>query len=303
VYYPAEEARTVPLSTEALRLIFYLYQALLTLFADRDDVYVGADQFIYWVRGDADQKLAPDGYVLFGVPKQPYRPVIRTWEEGATPRFVAEISSEDSRTDDRGRKLRIYRDVLRCDEYLIYDEPRKEVLFYRRQGGQFLLQQPDALGRQWSQALGCFFGADPRTLLRVYGPDGKPIEQFEELKDAAERLAGIAARLRQEVEELRARSEQDRNEAARLLMVERERARAERARAESAQMQLESEREQTRVERARAESARAQVDQEQARAKAEEAIAAAERERAEELQREVDRLRAAIEQQSGKHSA
>jgi Uma2 family endonuclease len=273
VYYPAEEERTVPLSTDALRLIFYLYQALLTLFADRDDVYVGADQFIYWVRGDADQKIAPDGYVLFGVPKEPYRPVIRTWEEGATPRFVAEISSEDSRTDDRGRKLRIYRDVLQCEEYLIYDEPQRKLLFYRQQSGQFVQQQPDSLGRYWSPALGCFFGADPRTLLRVYGGDGKPIEQFEELKDAAERLAGIAARLRQEVEELRARSDRERVEAARLLAAERE----------------------------RAEVAEAQAVVERKQAQAEREQAQAERERAEELEREVERLRAALVRQSEVH--
>jgi uncharacterized membrane protein YqiK len=211
---------------------------------------------------------------------------------------VAEISSDDSRAEDRGKKLRTYRDVLQCEEYLIYDVPREELLLYRRQGGKYVSQQPDAQGRYWSATLGCFFGRDRRTLLRVYSPDGKPIEQFEELKDAAERWAGIAARLQQEMAELRARSAQERREAMRLLAIEQERA-------EAAQAQAQAEREQARSALAQAQAQRARTEAERERAEAAEAEAAAERkradaerERAELLEREVEQLRAVLAQQS-----
>src|SRR5438045_2470262 len=87
VYYPAEEERKVPLSGMALRLILYFYTALNRVFAARSDVYVGADQFLYWDPDDRGKCVAPDGYVLFGVPRLPIRDVIRTWEE-APPTFV-----------------------------------------------------------------------------------------------------------------------------------------------------------------------------------------------------------------------
>src|SRR5436309_2642017 len=89
-YYPAEEERDVPLSTAALKLIVYLYSALRALYAGRNDVLVGADQFIYYAPRDRTRKIAPDVYVFLGRPPLPLRPVIRTWEEGASPSFVVE---------------------------------------------------------------------------------------------------------------------------------------------------------------------------------------------------------------------
>src|SRR3954454_4769193 len=102
VYYPAEEERTVPLSGIALRLILYLYTALNYVFAARSDVYVGADQLFYWSPDDLGKSVAPDGYVIFGIPKLPIRSVIRVWEE-ASPAFVIEVSNAGCRADDRGR--------------------------------------------------------------------------------------------------------------------------------------------------------------------------------------------------------
>src|SRR5262245_46000803 len=143
VYYPAEEKRTVPLTGAAVRLIFYFYAALRRLLYSRHaEVYVGADQFIYYEPGEVKKRVAPDGYVCFGVPKEPERDVWRTWEEGVAPRLVIEVSSKDSRKEDREVKLPLYRDILRCHEYLIYDEPRDELLLYRRAGEEFALVEP-----------------------------------------------------------------------------------------------------------------------------------------------------------------
>ncbi|HTE19346.1 MAG TPA: hypothetical protein VK689_13310, partial [Armatimonadota bacterium] len=91
VYYPSSEERTAPISDRAWRLMGYVYMALNALFEDREDVYVGADQFFYWEPGDSGKRLAPDGYVIFGVPKRPLRTSIRVWQE-APPAFVLEVS-------------------------------------------------------------------------------------------------------------------------------------------------------------------------------------------------------------------
>jgi Uma2 family endonuclease len=178
-----------------VRLIFYLYLALRRLFHGRTDIYVGADQFIYWERGDPNRKIAPDAYVLFNVPSEPYRPVIRTWDEGAMPSFVVEVSSEGSRREDRVHKRQVYQDALRCPEYLIYDEDLREFLFYRLEEGLYRQQPLDETGLYYSRVLDAWFGPDPETLIRVYHADRQPVAHYDELQEEQARLAGIAARL------------------------------------------------------------------------------------------------------------
>lgn len=185
VYYPAEEERTVPLSDRAITLIFYFRFALRQAFRAFPDVYVGADQFIYWEPGNTDKKIAPDGYVIRGVPSEPLRDVIRVWEE-AVPSLVIEVSSKGSRSEDRGEKFYKYQDVLGCPEYLIYDDDTGELLFYRRIDGKYRAQAPGSDGRYSSHELGVQFARDPETLVRVFDLDGRPIIAPEELADRYE---------------------------------------------------------------------------------------------------------------------
>ncbi len=208
VYYPAEEERKVPISKRALRLIGYLVEALEHVFRAEPDVFVGGDQFIYWERGNIRKRVAPDLYVIRGVPKEPPRAVIRLWEE-AVPSLVAEISSAGSRVEDRGRKLRLYQNLFRCPEYFIWDDDTEEMLFYRLEEGRYQPQAPDVVGRFYSQ-LGVWFGPDPEALVRVYGPDGEPVPDFSEAQhrarenaDRSDALAAENERLRAELERLR----------------------------------------------------------------------------------------------------
>src|SRR5205814_5943289 len=74
LYYPSTEERDVPLSGAAIHLIFYLYSALRRLLYPRHpQVYVAADQFIYYKPHDPSVKVAPDVWVCFGVPQEPER--------------------------------------------------------------------------------------------------------------------------------------------------------------------------------------------------------------------------------------
>ncbi len=209
VYYPAEEERTVPLSKRALRLIGYLVDALEHVFRANPWVFVGGDQFIYWEPGNNRKRVAPDVYVIQGVSKEPPRAVIRIWEE-AVPSLVVEVSSAGSRTEDRGRKFRLYQNILQCPEYLIWDDDTGELLFFRLEAGRYELQVPDIAGRFYSQELGVWFGPDPETLIRVYGPNGEPVLDHQETHLRAEReqlraetLAAENERLRAELERLR----------------------------------------------------------------------------------------------------
>lgn len=226
IYYPAEEEREVPLTTQALRLILYLYTAFRQLFSGRPDVFVGADQFIYYVQGDPKRKIAPDAYVIFGVPSDPYRPVIRVWEEGAAPAIVVEVSSEDSRGEDRGRKKRICQDILRCDEYLVFDDDSSEILLFRLVEGVYQLQPPDERGLCHSRVLNAWFGPDPTIRMRIYDADLRPISDPEENEENRKHLEAIHRRLEAEYVDVLERLEESERRAAEA-EAENERLRAE----------------------------------------------------------------------------
>ncbi len=218
IFYPSTEPREVPLSGAAILLIFYLQQGLRALlYPVHERVYVAADQFIYYLPGDPSRNVAPDVWVCFGVPQQPERQVFRTWEEGATPSFVVEISSGESRAEDRGRKFELYQDVLGCQEYLIYDEQRDELLLYRRAGDRFQLVAPDENERVYSRELGCWFGREPGVLVRVYDARGVPVPTPQEERERAAEADRRAAEADRRAAEERERADALAAENARLL--------------------------------------------------------------------------------------
>ena len=48
------------------------------------DVYVSGNVLIYYEEGNVDAAVAPDVFVVFGVPNRP-RPIYKLWEEGKSP--------------------------------------------------------------------------------------------------------------------------------------------------------------------------------------------------------------------------
>ena len=79
----------------------------------RPDVFVGADQFVYW-DPDYDQRtksgnppLSPDVYVAFGVANR-HRSSYVVWDEGKPPDFVLEVASPSSRQRDENEKRDAY---------------------------------------------------------------------------------------------------------------------------------------------------------------------------------------------------
>lgn len=209
VYYPAEEERAVPLGDAALRMLAYLCEALRRVFSARSDVYVGGDQFIYWEPGNPRKRIAPDVYVIFGVPSEPPRAVIRTWEENV-PAFVVEISSKESRAGDRGHKLEIYQNVLRCPEYLIYDEELDELLLYRLEDEGYQRVEPQVDGSLYSEELGVRFTREAEILVRLYGADGQPVPNYAELAQEAAQERRRRLELEQELARLRQRTDSER---------------------------------------------------------------------------------------------
>lgn len=125
----------------------------------RDRVAVDSDLFVYYVGRDRHGQpvrasVAPDVFVVFGVPDREDRRSYVLWREpDADIRFVLEIASESTRLRDHTAKRDVYAS-LRVREYFLFDPP---------DGGR-----PAAL-------LGlCLRDGNYREIAPVKLPDGRP---------------------------------------------------------------------------------------------------------------------------------
>ena len=100
-------------------------------YADRDDVAVSADIFLYHLplRGKAPRtdragrpiypRVAPDVLVSLGVPKRDRLSYVVA-DEGKPPDFVLEVASNSTWRRDYGEKRKTY-EALGVREYFVYD--------------------------------------------------------------------------------------------------------------------------------------------------------------------------------------
>jgi len=126
------------------------------LFRDAPDVYVGANQCVYYGEGDSSAVFAPDVFVVKGVEKRERR-TFKVWEEGAVPVWVLEVTSRSTRNEDIRRK-RLEYEALGVEEYFLFD-PEGDYLDpplqgYRLKGGRYERTLPEADGTLLSEGVG-----------------------------------------------------------------------------------------------------------------------------------------------------
>lgn len=140
VRYPESDGKPMAETPEHLEAMLYLIDALQRYFAARDDVYVAGNQFLYWVEGNPSQRVAPDVYVAFGVPKRPWRATWKVWEIGKAPDVIIELTSRSTAGEDLDRKYRLYQ-RLGVQEYILIDVRREyliePVILHRLVGGTY----------------------------------------------------------------------------------------------------------------------------------------------------------------------
>ena len=131
VHYP--ESNGLPLAETRFQYdsLTYAAGALDVHFRDRSDVAVEGNRLLYYVEGDPRLRVAPDVFVVFGVPKRRRR-IYLLWEEGKAPDFVLEITSRSTRHQDAGFKRDLYA-RLGVREYWLFD-PTGDWLDPRLQG-------------------------------------------------------------------------------------------------------------------------------------------------------------------------
>ena len=152
-------------------------QPLMDRYATREDVYVGSDLLMYWVKGNTDRKVSPDVFVAFGPAKEPKRRVWKAWEEGKAADFVLEVTSKGTQRKDEGSKARLYEE-LEVTEYWQFD-PTEDYLRPNLKGRRLgsdgayepiELEDRDGAQSAWSEVLGLELRPEGEAL-RLYDPE------------------------------------------------------------------------------------------------------------------------------------
>ena len=129
--YPSSDGRPMAENTRQFGVMVDCATVLRTRYRHRPDVFVGGDLLMYYERGNPARRVAPDVFVIFGVPDHD-RMSYKLWEEGKAPDFVLEVASESTWREDVGRKRRLYAE-LGVREYWLFD-PQAEFLSPSLQG-------------------------------------------------------------------------------------------------------------------------------------------------------------------------
>jgi len=305
---------------------FYVNDAISAWFADRDDVVVGGDNFVYHRDGDSQANFAPDCFVAMGVNKEEVTEdgSYYVWRAGKMIDFAMEIASPSTADKDLRAKYFLY-ESLAVPEYWMLDPTGGRLygvplMGYRCVDGVFVpipvdSSQPGVVVG-YCEILGLEFRwNEERQEFRIVDPvTGEYFVTYVEYRERAERAEAAlahseaaltdseAARIESELAlrqtdivrrqaEERARAETERADA------KAERMRAERdARQEAEQRaQAETERANAKAERMRAERDARQESEERAQSETERADAKAERMRAERDARQEAEQRAQAE--------
>jgi Uma2 family endonuclease len=208
VAYPETNGKPMAESDFQRKPLTYAVEALDLFFRARSDVYVSGNLFVYYEKGNPEAVVAPDVFVVIGVPKRD-RPSYFIWQEGKGPDFVIEITSRATRWEDQGTKRALYAH-LQVREYFQYD-PTGDYLRPALQGfrlgssGDYAPISPKADAADMLALSSQVLGLELRLWegrLRFYDPGaGQPLPDYQEA-ELARRAA--EARVHGEIEARRA---------------------------------------------------------------------------------------------------
>ena len=169
----------------------YLLDALEDYFRGDADVYVAGNLFVYYREGDPTRVVAPDIFVVKGVPKHNRR-IYQVWKEEKAPDVVFELTSRDTRQEDLGPKKGTY-EMLKVQEYFIFDplgeylEPRLVGFRLEEWGYRRIADEPLV-----SQVLGLVLRVEGEMLRLVDPATGEKMLTSLESQEARRRAEALA---------------------------------------------------------------------------------------------------------------
>ena len=224
VFYPDHddmgESTLQRLMTELLRPLLARFLAVQGVRA-----FVGADQFIYWIKGNPKAVAAPDVYVMPGVDPEAAPRCWKLWEAGVPPSFAVEIMAEENDLKDVVHAPQRYdelgtRELVVFDPYVDVASGRTRFRVHRRdEAGKLVVVEATNADRVRSAELGCFLravgqgsamrlrlatGAEGETLFPTEGEaEREAREALAAERAAREALEAELAKMRAELERLR----------------------------------------------------------------------------------------------------
>lgn len=214
VYYPESDGKPMAETDLHRDEMADLIAMLKTRYAAANDVYVSGNLLLYYEEGNPRAAVAPDVFVVLGVPKGRRR-TYKLWEERVPPALVIEVSSRKTRKEDLQTKRVLYA-RLGVSEYYLYD-PEADYLRPALQGFRLAddLYEPmptDTGGAIHSIALGLNLILISGQLELVETASGQRLLRPNEVEDArsgaearAEAAETRAAAAEAELARLRAR--------------------------------------------------------------------------------------------------
>lgn len=203
IEYPTSDGKPVAETELHLDVMHYIRDALKDHFSGMADVYVGSNLLFYYAEGDPKSVVAPDVFVVKGVPKGRRRNYL-LWKEGKAPSLVVEVTSRSTRRKDVQKKELYAR--LGVPEYFMFD-PEGDYLKPVLQGfrllkGEYRSIPPAADGSLTSRTAGVVFRPEGDWVRLIDAATGCPLLSVEELREKARATEEAEARIRKLEEEL-----------------------------------------------------------------------------------------------------
>jgi Uma2 family endonuclease len=214
IEYPYSDGKPMAESDLHRDEMVYLIQALDDRYRETPDVYVAGNLLLYYVPGDRKAVVAPDVFLVKGVPKGKRKSFL-LWKEGRRPCFVIEVTSESTRGEDLNKKKDIYQ-RLGVDEYFLHD-PLSEHLKpslqgYRLLNGGYRRIAPEPDGSLVSLTIGLLLRREGEHLRLIELGTEQPLRSFQEYREANRQLTETVLQqeqtLRTKDEALRAAEEE-----------------------------------------------------------------------------------------------
>lgn len=208
IEYPYSDGQPMAESDVHRKEMLDLIAALDGRYREEPGVYVAGNMFLYYRKGDPRSVVAPDVFLVRGVPKRD-RKVYKLWEEGRAPSLVIEVTSDSTSGEDTGKKKICY-ESLGVEEYILHD-PEGDYLKPRLQGYRLAGERYEPIPRRTDGALesrvtGLTLQIEGKNLRLIDTATGERLPWVKELVDQIYEQEDRIRALEAELTRLRATS-------------------------------------------------------------------------------------------------
>lgn len=202
--YPESDGKPMAETDTHRKLLMNTIAMLTDFFRDIIDVYIAGNLLFYYEEGDPSDSIAPDVFVVKGVPKGDRR-TYKLWVEKRAPSVVFEFTSRSTRLEDTGNKKSLYA-MLGVQEYFLCD-PLGEYLIPPLQGfdlkrGDYIRMSPESDGALVSRELGLRLKLENHNLRLMDVKTGEALLTPAEAMEKARNAEAEVKRLHEELKKL-----------------------------------------------------------------------------------------------------